>query len=440
MMENARGLVDLGLADLGYTIVTTDCGWPSQNRTSSGQITWNPSLFPSGFPALGEFIHGLGLKFGVYSGGGVWECDTQNGATHLQASRYHELIDAQTFADWGADALKYDYCWATGVFVNYTPMPNTSAPYVAMADALNQVERPIILSICEWGVGWNVGEWASELGDSWRISNDIQDNWASIWRIANEAVPYTEHTGVGKYADMDMLIVGLKFLNDIEEKFHFGLWAINKSPLVIGAPMNTSITPQSSLDILGNTEVIAIDQDPLGEQAKLVRRYTEESYDVWASNLTDSKFLVAVSNWANETTSVSLNLLDLVGLQSSSNMRDVWEAQDLGPVQNGSNPISVQLQGHELKIFVFSDAVIGTPPWQKVDSKYYSAANATLSGLANVRNCLVDNPSPHDCAPTHAKVWNMTVGSTITFQDVAIPQDSWASGNGSSTLVGFDFM
>jgi len=137
---------------------------------------------------------------------------------------------------------------------------------------------------------------------------------------------------------------------------------------------------------------------------------------------------------------VSLNLLDLVGLRSASNVHNVWEAQDLGPIEDRSSLISLSLEGHELKILASSDAVITLPPWKNVKSTYYSAANATLSGLANVQSCLVDNPSPHDCAPTHAKVQNLTVGSTILFKGVSVPENSWSSGDSSTTVVGFNFM
>lgn len=206
--SNAWGLVELGLSTVGYNIVTPDCGWPSKNRTADGQITWNPELFPSGFPALGEYIHGLGLKFGLYSGAGVWECTPDNGEWYLQASLGHEVEDAHTFATWGGDALKYDNCWAnvTKGFVDYNPSErDPSVRFAAMSDALSSVNRSIIFSICQWGVGQDLGVWAPKYGNTWRISNDIQDNWKSIWRIVNQAVPYVKHTGVGKYIDMDIL-------------------------------------------------------------------------------------------------------------------------------------------------------------------------------------------------------------------------------------------
>jgi alpha-galactosidase len=415
--------------------VTTDCGWPSRDRTSTGEITWNATLFPSGFPALGAYLHDRDLQFGVYSGAGVWECDVVGGTTHLQASLGNEVIDAQTFADWGADALKYDNCWSTGSFVDYTPQANTSDRFQTMADALDGVDRDIVYAICEWGVGWNVGDWGSAYADSWRVSNDIQNNWASIWRITNEVVPYTKYSGVGRYPDMDMLIVGLKVLSEEEERFHFSMWAISKSPLIVGAPMDDSITPSYSLDILSNAEVIALNQDPLGEQAQLVRRYTEEEYDVWAANLSDSRFLVAVTNWANSSASVKLDLLDLVGLEEAANARDIWAKEEIGAIDKSDPSLDVELAGHEAKLFVFSNASLTSPPWQTVASTYYSAADAILSGDATVVDCTT-NPSPHSCAPTMSKVRNMTAGSSILFHNVSAA----STANSSATMIGIDYM
>ncbi|KAB2571097.1 Glycoside hydrolase clan GH-D [Lasiodiplodia theobromae] len=125
--ENAQGLVDLGLAEKGYDIVTTDCGWPSTNRTADGRITWNSTLFPSGFPALGEYIHDLGLQFGLYSGAGRWQCNTDPEHIFLVASLGYETEDAQSFAEWGGDALKYDNCWANETEDTH-PLLNSISP------------------------------------------------------------------------------------------------------------------------------------------------------------------------------------------------------------------------------------------------------------------------------------------------------------------------
>ncbi|KAK9780819.1 putative Alpha-galactosidase [Seiridium cardinale] len=420
---NAQGLVDLGLADVGYTYVTTDCGWPARDRDADGRMKFNETLFPSGGKALGEFIHGLGLKFGLYSGGGYLQC----GSTDLPASLGYEEIDAETFAEWEGDSLKYDNCYPVDnvTMADYDSAESGSpARFQTMAAALDAVDRDINYFVCQWGVGQDVGAWASAIGNSWRISNDIYNAWRSIWRITNEVVPYYKYTTVGAYADMDMLIVGLKALSLEEERFHFGLWAINKSPLGIGAAIDTSLTPQESLDILSNAEVIAINQDALGEPAKLVRRYTEEEYDLWAGNLSNSRIVVGISNWRNDSRCVTLDLVSVLGVASAS-ARDVWAATDLGTL-TGSQ--AFDLDGHELKLLVLSNIEFSTTVPQS--SGYYTATSGTLSGQAAIVSC-----SSNTCLPTGQKVSDIYPGtsSSVTFSSVS------ASTSGVK-LLGVDFI
>ncbi|ORY57530.1 glycoside hydrolase superfamily [Pseudomassariella vexata] len=419
MVSNAQGLVDLGLADLGYTSVTTDCGWPSRDRDSEGRIQWNETLFPSGGPALGQFIHGLGLEFGLYSGAGYLQC----GSTDLPASLGYEEIDAETFAEWGGDSLKYDNCYPVSntTMVDYVSKESISpARFEKMAGVLDTIDRDMHYFVCQWGVGYDVGEWASAIGTTWRISNDIFNAWRSIWRIANEVVPYYRHTTVGAFPDMDMLIVGLKALSVEEERFHFGMWAINKSPLIIGARMDAQHTPQESLDILANEVVIAINQDPLGKQAELVRRYTEEEWDIWAGELSGSRKVLGIANWRNDSQTVEVDL-SAVGV-ASAKARDVWAATDLGSIEEIH---TVELSGHELKLLVLSDIKASRP----LESKgYYSAANASIAGSAEITDC-----DSGDCLPVGQKIGNIGSGSTVTFSSVN------ASSAGSKVL-GVDFI
>jgi alpha-galactosidase len=367
----------------------------------------------------------------LYSGAGIWQCGSNTGGVPgWPASLGYEKIDAQTFASWGADALKYDNCWHNSTdYVDYDPNleADPSVRFRAMSDALEAVERPIEYEVCQWGVGYDLGVWAPKIANSWRISNDIQNNWRSIWRIANQVVPYAAHTGVGMWADMDMLIVGLKVLSEEEERFHYGLWAIEKSPLTIGAPMNEKLIPPHSLEILKNKEIMAINQDSLGEQAKLVRRYTEESYDVWAGNLSDNRAVVAVTNWANKSTTIKLDLLNEVGISQTSNVRDVWHAKDMGAV-NGSS-LSLQLAGHEAKILVLSNAKQTAIPAKTRSSKYYAASSGKLAGLAKKEDC---TSKPHYCLPAKSKVTNMAVGSSVTFTNITAAS--------STLLVGVDYI
>ncbi|KAH8882992.1 alpha-galactosidase [Thozetella sp. PMI_491] len=423
MQTNAQGLVSLGLDKLGYKWVTTDCGWNANYRDSSGQLVWNPSLFPSGGKALGDYIHNLGLKFGVYSGGGYYQC----GSTNQPGSLNHEQTDANSFASWGADSLKYDNCYSVSntTMADYSSAAGTSTRFQTMASALNAAARDIVFQVCQWGVGEDIGTWASAIADSWRVSNDIQRNWKSIWRITNEVIPYYKHTKVGAYPDMDMLIVGLKTLSYEEERFHFGMWAISKSPLIFGAPASTSLTPSQSLQILSNTEVIALNQDSLGEQARLVRRYTEEEWDVFAGNLSGSRLIVGLANWKNSSSTVSVNLASVLGI-SSATARNVWGASNLGTI---SGTYTTTLAGHQLQLLVLSNIVKSSTTPKSVG--YYTATGATLSGAATKTTC-----GSGQCLPSGTKVGYIGTGSSaaaVTFSGVK------ATTSGTK-LVGVDFI
>ncbi|KAI8629407.1 carbohydrate-binding module family 35 protein [Xylariaceae sp. FL1651] len=419
--SNAQGLVDLGLAALGYDHVTTDCGWMADDRDSEGRLQWNTSLFPSGGgKALGDYLHGLGLKFGLYSGAGYYQC----GSTDLPASLGYEETDAESFADWGGDSLKYDNCYAVSpdTAVDYvSPEAVSPARHQKMAAVLDSVDRDIAYFICQWGIGTDLGKWAPPIGNIYRISNDIYNAWRSIWRITNQVVPFYRSTNVGAYPDMDMLIVGLGGLSREEERFHFSMWAINKSPLKIGAPALLDITPAEAFGILRNTEVIAINQDSLSKQARLIRRYTEEEWDVWAGELSGSRMVLGVANWKNETQTVQVDLTAINISEASA--RDVWAGKDIGVISGGS---TLKLKGHEMKLLVLSDIVPASSAPQSAG--YYSAVNSTLNGSAAKVAC-----GNADCAPVGSKISLPGNGASAAF-DVVV------SGSAGQKLIGVDFI
>ncbi|KAF1850408.1 carbohydrate-binding module family 35 protein [Cucurbitaria berberidis CBS 394.84] len=417
--QSAQGLIKLGLDKVGYKFVTVDCGWPSRDRDADGKLQWNATLFPSGGKALGDFIHGLGLDFGLYSGAGYLQC----GSTDLPASLGFEQVDAKSFAEWGGDSLKYDNCYAT----SKTTMVDSSsaeaqspARFQHMAAELEAVNRDIQYFLCQWGIGTNVGKWAAGIANSWRISNDIYNGWRSIWRITNEVVPYFRHTARGAFADMDMLTVGLNALSVEEERFHFGMWAINKSPLIIGAALDPGRLSKSSLDILSNKEVIAINQDSLAEQARLVRRYTQEEWDIWLGKLSESRQVLAIANWKNNSQSVKIDLPSL-GI-ASANARDVWAAKDLGTVSGSQN---INLGGHELRLWLLSSITTAAP---LKSTSYYAAAKASVTGSARVVKCATGT-----CLPNGNKIGNIDSKGGVTFANVE-------TKSAGKRLVGIDFI
>ncbi|WYZ43886.1 hypothetical protein EsH8_VII_000322 [Colletotrichum jinshuiense] len=420
--ENAHALVDTGLAEAGYTTVTTDCGWPAKERAADGQLVWNPELFPSGGgKELGDYIHNLGLKFGVYSGGGYYQC----GSTDQPASLDHEFTDAKSFADWGADSLKYDNCYAVepDVMVDYVSEEAVSPDrFVTMADALNTTDRDILYQVCQWGTGTDLGIWVPKIGNSWRISNDIYNGWRSIWRITNQVVPFYKYTGPGAFPDMDMLLIGLNALSLEEEKFHMGMWAINKSPLTLGAPAIPGLVAESAHAILTNKEVIAINQDSLAKQTQLVRRHTEEEWDVWAGELSGSRLVVGLANWKNDSQAVSIDLASVLGI-TSANARDVWAANDIGSI---SGTYETTLSGHELKLLVLSDLSKSDPVY--ASAGYYTATDAALSGSASKVTC-----GEGQCLPGSTKVGNIGSGAAVKFDGVKVKSEG-------KKLLGVDFI
>ncbi|RDW66999.1 alpha-galactosidase-1 [Coleophoma crateriformis] len=324
--SNAQALVDFGLDTLGYHYVTIDCGWTLPNRTANGTLTWSPERFPNGYPAMGEFIHSLGLGFGVYSDGGVQMCMT--GDPVQTGSLGYEQIDAATFTSWGADLLKYDNCFSDAALdypdVSYTPSTSPQPHYISMSAAVTAQPRPMIFQICDWGVDFP-SLWAPDLGNTWRITNDITGVWSTIPRILNQAVPQTSFAGPGHWLDLDMLQVGNDIFTVEEEKTHFTTWAILKSPLTIGGALKDSYTimSEASLAILSNEDVISYNQDSLGVAASLKRKWTEEGYEVWAGPLSGERMVIALINWMDVERNLTLDF-PVVGIQKAGTLKDVW--------------------------------------------------------------------------------------------------------------------
>jgi alpha-galactosidase len=212
--------------------------------------------FPSGIPALAKYVHSKGLKFGLYSDAGSQTCEGRPGSYGF------EKVDAQTYASWEyhflyfrVDYLKYDNCHA----------PNVSAKlrYYAMGKALNESGRPIFYSICNWGQE-KVWEWGATIGNSWRTTGDISNNWKSFLDNLELQVGLEKYSEIGGWNDPDMLEVGNGNLTYSESLAHFSLWCLLKAPLLIGSNFNN--IDNGSLEILSNEELIAINQDSLGVQ------------------------------------------------------------------------------------------------------------------------------------------------------------------------------
>jgi alpha-galactosidase len=337
----ADGMVRTGLIGQGYTYINIDDAWEggwrkgpngrhdvAAGRDANGEIVTNEK-FPD-MKGLVDYIHSKGLKAGIYSGPGPTTCQG------LVASYQHEDQDARTWAKWGFDYLKYDWCSYTQIepLRDRAPLEALQKPYRVMRAALDKVDRDFVYSLCQYGMG-NVWEWGAQVGGNlWRVTGDINDNWWSMSSIAFQQTGHEKYAGPGHWNDTDMLVVGHlgwgrtenprpTNLTPNEQLTHISLWALQAAPMLIGADMS-QIDPWT-VDLLGNREVLAINQDPLGKAAGRV--WADNWTQVWARQLSDGTMAVGLFNRAPEPTSVSVKFAD-IGLSGPQPIRYPWTHTD----------------------------------------------------------------------------------------------------------------
>ena len=304
-------MVDTGLNRHGYQYVNIDDCW-ADHRDSANRTIPDAKLFPSGMYALGERIHALGLKFGIYSDAGTATCVGKPGGLG------YEVIDALTYAAWGVDYLKYDNCNNRGI--------RSPERYTPMHDALNATGKPILFSICDWQD--RAAYWAPPLGNSWRTTDDINTGWSSVMRNLLENNAYWQVAAPGQWNDPDMLEVGNGLTHD-EAVSHFSLWCLVKSPLILGNDLRN--ISADTLAILTNDEVIAINQDPLGVQGHQVAN--SSAFDVWAGPLSDGSIAVVLFNRNDSATAASITARWAdIGLPegAKATVRDLWAHEVVG--------------------------------------------------------------------------------------------------------------
>jgi len=306
----ADAMVKSGMKDAGYQYIVIDDCW-QVSRDANGNIVVDQQRFPNGMKAVADYVHSVGLKFGIG----------------------HEYQDARTYASWGVDYLKYDWC-------NTLPGQDARSSYANIRQALDTSGRPIVLSICEWGKAqpWL---WGKEVGGNlWRTTGDIQDRWAGkkewspgnccsngMLDIVDENEPLYSAAGPGHWNDPDMLEVGNGGMTTTEYRSHFSLWALMAAPLIAGNDLR-SMTPEIH-DILTNKEVIAIDQDSLGRQGRRV--WKDGDLEVWSKQLQDGSRAVILLNRGASSHEVAVNW-EQIGYPRhlSAAVRDLWAHKDLG--------------------------------------------------------------------------------------------------------------
>lgn len=327
--EMADAMVESGMKDAGYEYIVIDDCW-QVGRDSTGNIIPDPKHFPHGMKALADYIHSRGLKLGIYSCAGSYTCQGRPG------SRGYQFQDARQYAVWGIDYLKYDWCSNEG--------QNAQAAYQTMSDAIKQSGRPIVFSICEWGENqpW---KWGKGIGHMWRVTPDIRDcfqckfDWGGVGvldiiDIMADLYPYA---GPGHWNDAEMLEIGNGGMTKDEYITHFSMWCMLATPLMAGNDLRKM--DAETKEILTNKEVISVNQDKLGQQARRFMDMGEK--EIWAKPLANGELAVCFLNRTETTWHLNYDwhkqtiyFADQVNIHKKEyTIRDLWKHQNIGTTQ-----------------------------------------------------------------------------------------------------------
>lgn len=345
LCETADAMVEKGYKDAGYEYVVLDDGWMLPQRGADGRLVPNPEKFPDGMKAVADYIHSKGLKFGIYSCAGVRTC------MGLPSSFGHEFEDARTFAEWGVDFLKYDFC-------NFPETADCKQAYHTMSMALKASGRRILFSACQWGKyePWN---WMRSIGvHMYRSTYDIIDTYQSFKGIAESQVPNLQTNAPGCFNDMDMLIVGMygngnvgdaeNKLSDEEYRTHFALWCYFGTPLMIGGDVRKM--DGFAKDLLLNKDLIAIDQDEECRDPYLVGN-AGGNRPVFIRHMADGSFVIGMFNF-RDYRSGTLFIFNDAGLPTSSgyglDITDIFTGEHIGVKQDYFMP---SLEPHTCKLY-----------------------------------------------------------------------------------------
>jgi alpha-galactosidase len=351
--QTADFFVTSGLKDAGYEYVNIDDCWSEKQRSADGHLVPDPVKFPDGIKGTADYVHSKGLKLGIYSSAGDKTC------AGYPASFGHETTDANDFAAWGVDYLKYDNCGSRDT-------PETEAGYIdrysRMRDAIAATGRPMVYSLCEWG-NFDPANWAGDVGNLWRTTGDISDNWNSLKSIIRKNMGLYAAAKPGAWNDPDMLEVGNGGMTDTEYRTHFGLWSMMAAPLLIGSDLREA-TP-ATMEILSNSEIIALDQDSLGKQAKPIA--DGNGHVVFAKPLANGDVAVALYNESDSAATISTSA-SAAGLPHAAayKLRDVWQHSNT----ETAGTISASVPAHGTAIYRVS-----------VDHQWNSYPPSTSAGV-----------------------------------------------------------
>lgn len=338
IMETADAMVISGMKKVGYKYIIIDDCWQT-GRDKKGKIIVDSVKFPHGIKYLADYIHSKGLKFGIYSDAGLYTCGGRPG------SKNHEKQDAVTYAQWGVDYLKYDWCNTKGM--------DPEKSYKIMRDALYNAGRPVVFSICEWGYSkpWL---WAADVGHLWRTTLDIAPRWdGSRWgnhlgwtNILEKQVGLEKYSGSGHWNDPDMLEVGNKGLTINEARAHFTMWCMLSSPLITGNDLREM--SDNIKNILTKKELIALDQDPLGKQGFKI--YDEGNFEIWQKPLAGGDIAICFLNLEIKDKFYKINWkkIKIKNFSGIYRIKDLWENK----FQETTDKIlKIKIPARDVKVF-----------------------------------------------------------------------------------------
>ena len=396
--QQADAMVNDGLRAAGYQYINIDDCWET-NRDSSGNLVADHTKFPNGIKAVADYVHSKGLKLGIYNDAGTTTCAGYPGMYG------HEQQDANTYASWGIDYIKVDWCSSTGI--------NAQTEYTKIGNALRSTGRAITYSLCDWGQS-SVWTWGPSVGNLWRTTGDISDNWTSMLSNFDSNATHASSAGPGGWNDPDMLEVGNGGMSATEDQTHFSLWAISAAPLIMGNDMtNMSAAAKSTLT---NTDVIAVDQDSRGIQGTKVS--DSNGLQVWSKPLQgNGNVAVVLLNRNSSASNITVNW-STIGISGSASVRNLWTHTNVGSF-NGSYTANVA--GHGVVMLKISTSGTGPTPTPTPGSGggsfsgYYKLLNHNSGQALDVAGASTANGASVDQWPYSGAAnqqWNIvSVGS-----------------------------
>ncbi|KMS70708.1 alpha-galactosidase [Streptomyces viridochromogenes] len=426
----ADAMVSSGMRDAGYRYVVVDDCWFDPQRDAAGNLRANPTKFPSGMKALGDYIHSKGLKFGIYQAPNEKTCaqgvGTYPGST---GSKGHEAQDATTFASWGVDYLKYDWCSGSGT------LSEQIAQFTIMRDALRATGRPIVYSInpnsfhSPTGDKYNWGE----VADLWRTTEDLLDIWQNnntnsypmgVGNVLDVTAPLAAQSGPGHWNDPDMLVVGRPGLSLTESRSHFALWALMSAPLMAGNDIRTMSADVSA--ILRNPRLLAVNQDSLGAGGRRVR--DDGDTEVFAKPLSDGSVAVGLFNRGSNTATVTTTAAQ-VGLSGGSfTLTDLWT----GGTSTTSGQISASVPAHGVAVF----KVTGGSPLASTTARLRGTGSGRCLDVDGAATAAGTKTLIWDCHTAANQLWTTWAGGEIrVYGDKCLDASNQGTTNGTPVII-----